>query len=62
MMELRQRLLHRNEMADGGQASVLAPILERKGDIRNYNALREIKLLELLSRLLKEYWKEELDK
>ena len=46
MVELCQRVLDGKGMPDGWQTSVLVPIFKGKGDVRNCNAYRGIKLLE----------------
>ena len=45
MVELCQRVLVRKEMPDEWQPSVLEPIFKEKGDVRNCNTYRGVKLL-----------------
>ena len=46
MVELRQRVLDGKGMPDESQTSVLVPIFKGKGDVRNCNTYRGVKLLE----------------
>ena len=46
IVELCQSVLDGNGMPNGWQTSVLAPIFEGKGDVRNCNTCRRVKLLE----------------
>ena len=45
MVELCQRVIHGKGMPDEWQTSVLVPIFMEKGDVRNCNTYRRIKLL-----------------
>ena len=45
-VELFQRVLDGKGMLDEWQTSVLVPIFKKKGDVRNYNTYRGVKLLE----------------
>ena len=57
MMELCQHLLDGKRMPDEWQTSVLVPIFKGKGDVRNCNTYRGVKLLEhsmkIVERVLK---------
>ena len=46
MVELCQCMLDGKEMPDGWQTSVLVPIFKEKGDVRDFNTYRGVKLLE----------------
>ena len=46
MVELSQRVLDGKRMPDEWQTSVLVPIFKEKGDVRNCNTYRGVKLLE----------------
>ena len=46
MVELRQRVLDGKAMPNEWQTSVLVPIFKGKGDVRNCNTYRKVKLLE----------------
>ena len=46
MVELCQRVLDGKGMPDQWQTSVLVPIFKKKGDVRNCNTYRGVKLLE----------------
>ena len=46
MVELCQHVLDGKEMPDEWQKSVLLPIFKEKGDVRNCNTFREVKLLD----------------
>ena len=58
MVKLCQRMLHGKGMPDEWQASVLVQIFREKGDVRNCNTYRGLKLLEHAIRLLRECWRE----
>ena len=57
MVELCQRVIDGKEMPDEWQTSVLVPIFKGKGDVRNCNTYRGVKLLEhamkIVERVLK---------
>ena len=52
MMELCQRMLNGKGMPDEWQTSVLIPIFKGKGDVRNCNTYREVKLLEQARKII----------
>ena len=60
MMDLCQRVLDGKEMPDEWQTSMLVPIFKRKGDVRNCNTYRGVKLLEHAMKIVESvFWREE---
>ena len=53
MVELRQRVLYGKGMPDEWQTSVLVLIFKGKGDVRNCNTYRGVKLLEYAIKIVK---------
>ena len=58
MVELCQCMLDGKEMADEWQTSVLVPIFKGKGDVRNCNTYRKVKLLEHTMKIVEMCWRE----
>ena len=60
MVDLCQRVLDGKEMPDEWQTNVLVPIFKRKGDVRNCNTYRGVKLLEHAIKIVESvFWREE---
>ena len=62
MIKLCQLVLDGKRMPDKWQTSGLVPIFKGKGNVKNCNVYRAVKLLEhAIDRLLTESWKEGLE-
>ena len=59
MINLCQHLLDGKRMPDKWQISGLMSIFKGKGNVKNCNAYRRVKLLEIAIKMLTESWKEE---
>ena len=60
MVERCQLVLDGKEMPDEWQTSMLVPIFKRKGDVRNCNTYRGVKLLEHAMEIVESvFWREE---